>query len=72
MKLGEGVIVPEEAFNTIRSRSKETIFLKDLAVLIWGTDVLANRSVSGKKCPGKEGPAKKALTPEKLLALKSE
>jgi hypothetical protein len=72
VKLGEDVYVPGEAWTAVQMKVKDSIFLKDLAVLIWGEDTLTERSVTGRKCPGSGAAPKKQLSPYKYSALKGE
>ena len=44
-----------------------SLFTQDLAVLLFGRDVLASSTLTGK--PGLTGTAKEQLNPEKLSAL---
>ena len=44
-----------------------SVFTQDLAVLIFGRDVLASSTLTGK--PGPTGTVKEQLNPEKLSAL---
>ncbi|KAK0155236.1 hypothetical protein N1851_002427 [Merluccius polli] len=52
------------------NRTRMSLFTQDLAVLIFGRDVLASSTLTGK--PGLPGTAKEQLNPEKLSALIAE
>lgn len=56
----------EEVWRKIHSTTKDSLFVKELAVAIWGTVELRGRSVSGKECPTKNTEAKPPLSPYKL------
>lgn len=60
----------EEVWRKIHSTTKDSLFVKELAVAIWGTVELRGRSVSGKECPTKNTEAKPPLSPYKLGILK--
>ncbi|KAG8182606.1 hypothetical protein JTE90_021742 [Oedothorax gibbosus] len=51
----------------------DSLYIKNLAVVVWGKQELANRSVCGFWCNAKkEYVARKALTPEKLDFIKDK
>ncbi|KAL3042109.1 hypothetical protein OYC64_020122 [Pagothenia borchgrevinki] len=68
--IGTDIWLREEVWRKIDSTTKDSLFVKELAVAIWGTAELMGRSVSGKECPGKTIEAKPPLTPCKLGTLK--
>ncbi|XP_076129126.1 BEN domain-containing protein 5-like [Alosa pseudoharengus] len=68
--LGQGVWIRAEVWRRIGSSLKDSIFVKELAVAVWGTATLKNRSITGKECPTKKGEARPPLTPKKLRAVK--
>ncbi|XP_078025322.1 uncharacterized protein LOC144463787 isoform X2 [Epinephelus lanceolatus] len=61
-----GVQVSKICFQRL-NRTRMSLFTQDLAVLIFGRDVLASSTLTGK--PGPTGTAKEQLNPEKLSAL---
>ncbi|KAK7883826.1 hypothetical protein WMY93_026949 [Mugilogobius chulae] len=61
-----GVQVSKSCFRRL-NRSRMSLFTQDLAVLIFGRDVLASSTLTGKSGP--TGTAKEQLHPEKLNAL---
>ncbi|KAG8174312.1 hypothetical protein JTE90_007662 [Oedothorax gibbosus] len=51
----------------------DSLYIKNLAVVVWGKQELANRSVCGFRCNAKKkSVARKALTPEKLGFIKDK
>ena len=66
------MFVPGEAWTAVQVKVKDSIFVKDLAVMIWGGDTLIECSVTGRKCPGSGVPPKKQLPPYKYAALKGK
>ncbi|XP_033114048.1 BEN domain-containing protein 5-like [Anneissia japonica] len=57
----------------ILANKKASMFVKQLVVSVWGSDILANKSVEGKLCPRHKGTgkiAKPALTPKKYNAVR--
>uniref|UniRef100_A0A8C1LWZ7 BEN domain-containing protein n=1 Tax=Cyprinus carpio TaxID=7962 RepID=A0A8C1LWZ7_CYPCA len=69
--LGYGVMIPTKKWDIVRRVEGDSKFCKSLAVVIWGTTVLKQRSVTGMKCNAKKAAeAKPPLTPEKVSAIK--
>ncbi|KAK7128029.1 hypothetical protein R3I93_020579 [Phoxinus phoxinus] len=69
--LGHGVMIPTEKWDVVRRVEGDSKFCKSLAVVIWGTTVLKQRSVTGMKCNAKKSAeAKPPLSPEKISAVK--
>ncbi|XP_034088300.1 BEN domain-containing protein 5-like [Gymnodraco acuticeps] len=68
--IGTDIWLREEVWRKIDSTTKDSLFVKELAVAIWGTAELMGRSVSGKDCPSKTTEAKPPLTPCKLGTVK--
>ncbi|XP_045900911.1 BEN domain-containing protein 5-like [Micropterus dolomieu] len=64
--IGKDMWLREEVWRKIHSTTKDSLFVKELAVPIWGTLELRGRSVSGKECPTKNTEAKPPLSPYKL------
>ncbi|XP_030220371.1 uncharacterized protein LOC115549366 isoform X2 [Gadus morhua] len=62
----KGVQVSKTCFRRL-NRTRMSLFTQDLAVLLFGRDVLASSTLTGK--PGLTGTAKEQLNPEKLSAL---
>ncbi len=48
MSLGEGITIPKRAFERL-SKTKMSVFTQELAVVMFGHDVLATSSLTGKK-----------------------
>nr|XP_033960835.1 BEN domain-containing protein 5-like isoform X2 [Pseudochaenichthys georgianus] len=69
--IGTDIWLREEVWRKIDSTTKDSLFVKELAVAIWGTAELMGRSVSGKECPSKTTEAKPPLTPCKLGTVKA-
>lgn len=67
--LGEGVRVRREAWSRIQNNMRDSLFVKELAVAIWGTKALWERSLTGKECATTKT-TKQRLTPQKLQTLK--
>ncbi|XP_041833804.1 BEN domain-containing protein 5-like [Melanotaenia boesemani] len=68
--IGNEVWLREEVWNKIQATRKDSLYVKELAVAIWGSSELKQRSVSGKECPTKNTEAKPPLTPDRLGTLK--
>ncbi|XP_030226631.1 uncharacterized protein LOC115554142 isoform X2 [Gadus morhua] len=62
----KGVQVSKTCFKRL-NRTRMSLFTQDLTVLLFGRDVLASSTLTGK--PGLTGTAKEQLNPEKLSAL---
>ncbi|XP_064465282.1 BEN domain-containing protein 5-like isoform X2 [Ornithodoros turicata] len=72
MVLEEGVLVPKDKFEWVMGASGDSRFCREMARLLWTTEQLQNRSVTGEACRRllKEGAtARKALTPVKMRAM---
>ncbi|XP_073717018.1 uncharacterized protein [Misgurnus anguillicaudatus] len=67
--LGENVRVRSEAWSRIQNSQRDSLFVKELAVAIWGTKTLGERSLTGKECPTTKT-TKQPLTPQKFQTLK--
>ncbi|XP_051954350.1 BEN domain-containing protein 5-like isoform X2 [Xyrauchen texanus] len=67
--LGGDVRVRREAWSRIQNSTRDSLFVKELAVAIWGTKTLAERSLTGKECPTTKT-SRQPLTPQKLQTLK--
>ncbi|XP_054603132.2 BEN domain-containing protein 5-like [Nothobranchius furzeri] len=68
--LGGGVYIRREAWSRIKNQSKDSLFLKELAVAIWGTKTLGQKSLTGKACPTTKS-TRQPLTPKKLETLRA-
>nr|XP_023681381.1 BEN domain-containing protein 5-like isoform X2 [Paramormyrops kingsleyae] len=68
--IGEGVFVHSGKWKKIQDNIKDSLFVKEMAVCIWGTSTLANRSLEGKSCPTTKSDPRPPLTPHKFRALK--
>ncbi|XP_030641081.1 BEN domain-containing protein 5-like [Chanos chanos] len=71
--IGGGAYIPVGTWSWIRGAKNDSRFCKDLAVAIWGSEVLLNRSTEGKVCnrlKAQGAVAKPPLTPEKYQAVK--
>ncbi|XP_041840410.1 BEN domain-containing protein 5-like [Melanotaenia boesemani] len=69
--IGNEVWLREEVWNKIQATRKDSLYVKELAVAIWGSSELKQRSVSGKECPTKNTEAKPPMTPDRLGTLKA-
>ncbi|XP_045913162.1 BEN domain-containing protein 5-like isoform X2 [Micropterus dolomieu] len=69
--IGKDMWLREEVWRKIHSTTKDSLFVKELAVAIWGTVELRGRSVSGKECPTKNTEAKPPLSHTSLESSKS-
>ncbi len=58
-----------EAWSRIQNNTRDSLFVKELAVAIWGTKTLGERSLTGKECSTTKT-TKQRLTPQKLQTLK--
>uniref|UniRef100_A0A671WIJ0 BEN domain-containing protein n=1 Tax=Sparus aurata TaxID=8175 RepID=A0A671WIJ0_SPAAU len=70
INIGPDIWINEAVWTRINCATKDSIFIKELAVAISGTGNLKGKSVSGKECPTKHGEPKPPLTPAKLGILK--
>ncbi|XDV13858.1 hypothetical protein PO909_002173, partial [Leuciscus waleckii] len=68
--IGNTIWIREEAWKKINSATKDSLYVKEMAVALWGTNTLKSRSVSGKECPTNKHSAKPPLTPSKLQVLR--
>uniref|UniRef100_A0A8C8RAJ0 BEN domain-containing protein 5 n=1 Tax=Pelusios castaneus TaxID=367368 RepID=A0A8C8RAJ0_9SAUR len=65
--LGSGIWVDEEKWHHLQVTQGDSKYTKNLAVMIWGTDVLKNRSVTGVATKKKKDAVPKPpLSPHKL------
>ena len=53
--IGSNVWIDESKWGMVAANTKDSLFVKKLAVAVWGTAVLKNRSLSGKECPTLKG-----------------
>jgi hypothetical protein len=69
--LGRGVYIPKTSLENVEATAtSNAVFVKNLAVALWGLERLGASSVFGKSCPAKKNePAKPPLTPEKINAI---
>ncbi|PIO32554.1 hypothetical protein AB205_0173220, partial [Aquarana catesbeiana] len=69
--LGSGVWVNEEKWHQLQTTQGDSKYTKNLAVMIWGTDVLKNRSVTGVATKKKKDASPKPpLSPHKLSVIR--
>ncbi|XP_026115224.1 BEN domain-containing protein 5-like [Carassius auratus] len=68
--IGENIWIREEVWRKMTSTTKDSLFVKEMAVALWGTATLQRRSVSGKECPTNRHSQKPPLTPSKLHVLR--
>ncbi|XP_071062697.1 BEN domain-containing protein 5-like [Pseudochaenichthys georgianus] len=61
--------VRPEVWAKIKNNTRDSMFVKELAVAFWGTDTLGERSLTGKECPTTKT-TRQPLTPQKLSVLK--
>ncbi|XP_078063628.1 uncharacterized protein LOC144489645 [Mustelus asterias] len=72
-----GIEISEKEWCTVNSQRTNSLFVKSLAVAIWGSTTLRDRSVCGRVCPrfihtaGTPPKAKPPLSPRKLNAVKA-
>ncbi|XP_065136261.1 BEN domain-containing protein 5-like [Paramisgurnus dabryanus] len=71
VEIGEGLVISMEKWKKIQLNMKDSLFVKELAVCIWGSSTLANRSLEGKSCPTTKSTPRPPLTPHKYRTLKS-
>ncbi|CAM4558656.1 unnamed protein product [Leuciscus chuanchicus] len=71
VNIGEGVVIHRDKWRKIQLNVKDSLFVKELAVCIWGTSKLANRSLEGKSCPTTKSDPRPPLTPHKVRTLQS-
>ena len=72
ISIGAGVSIGKHQWDALQSQQKHSLFVKGLAVAVWGTDTLKDRSLDGKVCPRfkNEREPRPPLSPEKLKAVK--
>lgn len=71
--LGSGIWVDEEKWHQLQVTQGDSKYTKNLAVMIWGTDVLKNRSVTGVATKKKKDAVPKPpLSPHKLSIVRGE
>lgn len=71
--IGAGVQLEAAVWEWLKSSKTDSRFCKDLAVSVWGTEVLRTRSTKGKICNRLKAAgavAKPPLTPDKYRAVK--
>ncbi|KAJ8049661.1 BEN domain-containing protein 5 [Holothuria leucospilota] len=68
--IGGGIKLKKEQWEVLGCQKKPSLFVKNLAVSVWGSDVLRNRSVDGKICPRYKTAPRKPLTPTKIDAVR--
>lgn len=56
--IGCGVWLREDVWKRVQAHTKDSLFVKELAVAIWGTAILKTRSLTGKECPTTKGDAR--------------
>ncbi|KAK1906120.1 BEN domain containing protein 5 [Dissostichus eleginoides] len=61
--------VRPEIWAKIKNNTRDSMFVKELAVAFWGTDTLGERSLTGKECPTTKT-TRQPLTLQKLWGLK--
>ncbi|XP_045898505.1 BEN domain-containing protein 5-like [Micropterus dolomieu] len=49
--LGGEVSIGKETWSRIQNSTRDSLFVKELAVVMWGTKTLGERSLTGKECP---------------------
>ncbi|XP_045929427.1 BEN domain-containing protein 5-like isoform X3 [Micropterus dolomieu] len=67
--LGGEVRIRKETWSRIQNSTRDSLFVKELAVAMWGTKTLGERSLTGKECPTTKT-TRQPLTPQKLHTLK--
>ncbi|CAH2310772.1 BEN domain-containing 5 isoform X1 [Pelobates cultripes] len=69
--LGSGVWINEEKWHQLQATQGDSKYTKNLAVMIWGTEVLKNRSVTGVATKKKKDAVPKPpLSPQKLSVVR--
>ncbi|XP_056308729.1 putative uncharacterized protein DDB_G0270496 [Danio aesculapii] len=69
VKLGD-IQIRSDTWTAIQKNTRDSLFVKELAVAFWGTKTLGDRSLTGKECPTTKT-TKRPLTPQKLHTLKA-
>lgn len=73
IKLGPGVFLTREKWQRVQEAKSHSQFCKSLAVAIWGTEGLKERSVTGAKCNAvKDSAPMRPLTPEKMTVIRGK
>nr|XP_055023119.1 BEN domain-containing protein 5-like [Misgurnus anguillicaudatus] len=68
--LGGTIHLRKEVWEKIRSSTRDSLFIKELAVAVWGTKTLGERSLTGKECPTTKS-SRQPLTPKKVKIVKA-
>ncbi|XP_063921588.1 BEN domain-containing protein 5-like isoform X1 [Zophobas morio] len=68
--VGKGIWLPQIMFDNIYRKKKDTIFIKELAVALFGEDVLKRSSLFGGSANRTREAGRPALDAKKLLAMK--
>ncbi|KAJ8018628.1 BEN domain-containing protein 5 [Holothuria leucospilota] len=70
--IGKDIYISELQWDLAEAQKTNSLFVKNLAVSVWGTAVLKNRSVEGRVCPRfkDQREARSPLSPNKLNAIK--
>ncbi|KAJ8286465.1 hypothetical protein GJAV_G00039540 [Gymnothorax javanicus] len=71
IKIGPRVFLTNEKWQRVQEAKSHSQFCKSLAVAIWGTEELKERSVTGAKSNAvKDSVPKRPLTPEKMTVIR--
>lgn len=70
--IGAGIVIDDDVWDLLEIQKKPSLYVKNLAVAVWGSDVLLNRSVDGKTCPRYKTAPRQPLTPVKLDAVRGK
>ncbi|XP_077498522.1 BEN domain-containing protein 5-like [Amblyomma americanum] len=69
--IGRGIQISNSAWVRIQQLPKDSMFVKELLLAIWGVAALRNRSLQGRHCPKyPDRPRKTALSPVKLAVMR--
>ena len=67
--LGHGIYINTTVVDAAMARTRESQFIKELAVAVFGIETLRSSSVTGTRSRRTQAPAKPPLNPTKLLAI---
>ena len=72
ISIGAGISLTSIQWDALQCQKKHSLFVKGLAVAVWGTGNLKDRSVEGKVCPRYKSTreARAPLSPQKVKAMK--
>lgn len=69
--LGQGIWLPKQTYcDVVFSATTNAIFVKNIAMAVYGAQYLKEHSVKGKACNKTKSTPRPAIDPKKALAIK--